>query len=86
MWVFPCKSMTSRMFITSGNDNDLSAVDNCAVQYHGGRWYRNCYESNLNGRYYAGDYGNYDGNNATAVQVASLPLTLFHLLRLLLIW
>ena len=55
-------------FSTSDNDNDLSAVDNCAVKYHGGWWYRNCHETNLNGRYYAGDYGNYDGSDPAAVQ------------------
>ena len=55
-------------FSTSDNDNDAKVGENCAVTYHGGWWYRYCYRSNLNGRYYAGDYGNYDGNDPTAVE------------------
>ena len=29
-----------------------SSDENCAVEHRGGWWYRSCFESNLNGRYY----------------------------------
>ena len=37
----------------SAYDCDRDSSDtNCAVVHHGGWWYRECFESNLNGRYY----------------------------------
>ena len=37
-------------FSTYDNDND-DASNNCAIQDHGGWWYRNCAYVNLNGEY-----------------------------------
>ncbi|XP_062551422.1 microfibril-associated glycoprotein 4-like [Armigeres subalbatus] len=37
-------------FSTYDNDNDIS-FSNCAAQFHGAWWYRNCHLSHLNGQY-----------------------------------
>ena len=58
----------NQKFSTLDRDNDENPTENCALKYHGGWWYRSCHEVNLNGRYYDGNYGNYDGNNPTAVE------------------
>ena len=36
------------------NDNLPSAIwsGNCAERFHGAWWYKSCYQSNLNGKYY----------------------------------
>ncbi|XP_049567423.1 ficolin-1-like [Orcinus orca] len=50
--------------LTSHNDNAFSTKDqdsdkntaNCAVQYQGAWWYKDCHVSNLNGRYLGGPH------------------------------
>ncbi|XP_053688563.1 microfibril-associated glycoprotein 4-like [Sabethes cyaneus] len=42
-------------FSTHDRDNDLYSM-NCARNYYGAWWYKNCYHSNLNGQYTSGQF------------------------------
>ncbi|XP_038066786.1 ficolin-3-like [Patiria miniata] len=50
-------SLTSKhngkLFSTKDRDNDNSPIGSCAKDDHGAWWYDWCYQSNLNGKYYA---------------------------------
>ena len=43
-------------FTTRDQDNDNKGGQNCAVQYKGAWWYKNCHDSNLNGLYRRGNH------------------------------
>ncbi|OWF39130.1 fibrinogen-like protein 1 [Mizuhopecten yessoensis] len=45
-------------FSTYDTDNDRRPFDNCAMHYRGGWWYNDCFDSNLNGRYYQKGFHN----------------------------
>ena len=46
----PVYRLNGIKFSTRDNDNDWSS-DNCAQSYHGGWWFRQCFQSHLNGLY-----------------------------------
>ena len=48
-------------FSTFDQDNDRRRYTNCAERFHGAWWYKACYQSNLNGRYFHGDVINDTG-------------------------
>ena len=48
-------------FSTRDDDNDLGPTYSCAIGHTGAWWYRGCYVSNLNGRYFQTAVNNDDG-------------------------
>ncbi|XP_046861286.1 techylectin-5B-like [Xenia sp. Carnegie-2017] len=50
-------------FTTKDSDNDKYRGGNCATNYKGAWWYKDCYDSNLNGHYYSGNQKKYKGVN-----------------------
>ena len=51
----------NQQFTTKDRDNDERSDVNCAIDYHGAWWYGDCYESNLNGKYFRGGQIEYQG-------------------------
>ncbi|XP_037820542.1 fibrinogen C domain-containing protein 1-like [Lucilia sericata] len=49
-------------FSTNDRDNDIYS-GNCAESFKGSWWYKNCYYSNLNGKYYKNTTSRFDGVN-----------------------
>ena len=51
-------------FTTKDQDNYNKTDNNCAINYKGAWWYKNCHNSNLNGLYRRGNHSSYaDGVN-----------------------
>ncbi|XP_071796177.1 ficolin-2-like [Asterias amurensis] len=42
----------NQAFTTKDRNNDAVSSSNCAQHFHGAWWYRSCYNSNLNGKYF----------------------------------
>lgn len=51
-----------QQFSTWDQDHDASDILNCADNFHGGWWYNDCLDSNLNGQYLnVGSHMDYEG-------------------------
>ena len=56
----------NKAFSTFDQDNDGNNFEVSAIAYHGGWWYGQCHEANLNGKYFSapGNHNSYgDGVN-----------------------
>ena len=42
----------NQQFTTKDRKYNVASFGNCAVLFHGAWWYRACYRSNLNGKYF----------------------------------
>ena len=63
-------------FSTNDRDNDANvAGDSCAESWKGSWWYKNCYHSNLNGRYLGAGKTGGDGIRWDKWQTQSLKKT-----------
>ncbi|GAB6025129.1 hypothetical protein CHUAL_010554 [Chamberlinius hualienensis] len=60
-------------FSTRDNDHDRSDTVNCAEEYEGGWWYRNCQHANLNGKYSLGLTW-FDQDNNTWLQLQRIQI------------
>lgn len=51
-------------FSTYDRDNDRRIYNNCAMHFKGGWWFSDCYDSNLNGKFYPkGEHNDYFKRN-----------------------
>ena len=66
-------------FSTKDVDNDERFYDNCANHYRGAWWFKNCFESHLNGVYYQrGEHNNFFVRNGIQWNSIHLHSSLRH--------
>lgn len=75
----------NQKFTTKDDDNDGNGAGNCAVTHEGGWWFKNCHETNPNGKYYptsdnsaGGDYTGivYEGYKGKAYSLKTIVMAI----------